>query len=246
MDELLPYIQGKVLHGQADHPAGPDILLRHKIREKGDADALADEPADDIRAAGLQHRRDRGPHLRQALVHETAVAHALLRQEKWLACQILDEKGALCCGQRTGAPGHKMDAGPLLPDGDVLRSADALIQGENDVRLIVVNETEHLLRVCGNDFQRNTGEASPKQGKIFLQQGMAEGVRHGQADMALGLRLPADGAHKLLRHLEHLMGIAQHLPALIRQCHGTVDSLKELRIQLNFKLFYLKRNVLKL
>ena len=132
--------------------------------------------------------------------------------------------------------------GLFLPDDDVFRVVDVVFQGENGVHLVVVQQAEHLLRPGGNDFQMDAGMLLEKLLKILLQKRIAQRIGHGHPNPD---GPSASGVHillQLLGHLLNLLGVGQHLPALVGEHHRAVDALEQREFQFLLQLTNLKGN----
>ena len=135
-----------------------------------------------------------------------------------------------------------MSAHLLLAHNHVGCIVDVGVQRQYGVGFVVVYEAEHFLGSRRDDLQKDAGILHLKFRKTAGQQGIAEGIRHGQADGARGRPGGVDAVLHSLGQADDLMGVSQSLAALFRQGHGAVDPLKELGVQLAFQLFDLEGN----
>ena len=241
VQQLLPDVHLNFRNIQVNQFPGLHGFLGHEIRQEGYAHTLLHQIANQVGIADFQHGNDFQRLLGQLLIQQTAVAHALFRENEGVLHQLPGGNLNQACQGRGGGR-HKMVLHLFLPDDDVFGVVDVAFQGENGIHFVMIQQTEHLFRTCGYDFQADTGVGLEKLLEIVLQQGIAQGIRHGHpdADGAGAVRL--DVLLQLGGQLIDLVGVGQHFPALFRKHDSAVDALEERKFQFLLQLADLKGN----
>ena len=241
VEQLFPDVDGRIGDLQADDLPGADGAFRSGIRQEGEADALRDERYDLLRVADFQHRHDFQRAGGELFVHQTAVAHALLGEQEGIVQQIAYAK-PLFLPERTIRRGDKMRVDARLVRDDVLGVVDVAVQRQHQIRFVVPEQAEHLVRSGGNDLEGDAGVGAAEGGKAAAQQLRAEGICRRQTDMAAHVLLRMQRMAELLLQLADAVRILQHLPAILRQRNGVAHAVEQAHVQFALQLPDLEGN----
>ena len=157
IEQLLPEPDFQPGRVQADQSSPGHALFCYIIGKIGDGRSVFQKTADKVGIPHLQTGRKLQGTGGQLLIQIPAVAHVFFRKDHG-GFQDLPGGELLPAGQRMIRGGKKVAAGRGFPGNHVIPVINVLIQGVDQIHLVLIQKAEHFFRAGSCDLQGNLRE----------------------------------------------------------------------------------------
>ena len=142
----------------------------------------------------------------------------------------------LPAGQRMLRGGKKVAAGRGFPGNHVIPVINVLIQGVDQIHLVLIQKAEHFFRAGSCDLQGDLRELQAEGPEPGLHDMAAERIRHGDTDGSPGAPELVGALPHALSGPDDLVGVFQKLRPFGGQLYRMIDSFKKLYPKLCLQL----------